>query len=281
MSYDKMPLFVTLTYAPEFYPEEGLRKKDVQDFIKKIRDKYSLYNTEFTYFGCGEYGDLFGRGHYHLLLYGMPQYETLYYQDDEVCRSVIEKDWSLGECFVCVAEWSGIHYVTKYCMKFLEKDWQASQVQPFILCSKGIGVGFMDSHQFQYIKSRVNVQKYREVLDSCPELDRSTPHTTLSTSNDILSRLKPFVESIKVILPSGKSVPLPRYYRKKLYGSYSSWDKNPFAYYRYVQRMNRYAKDVITGLKGEDRVLPKKQRIAQHLMQKGHLVQPKIYSRVK
>lgn len=277
LSYDRMPLFVTLTYAPEFLPPEGLKKSDIQNFIKRIRDKYDLYSTDFSYFGCGEYGDAFaytGRGHYHVLLFGMKVYDDLYSVDDTLCRDVIEKDWSLGECFVCIAEWSGIHYVTKYVMKFLEKDWNPSQVPPFVLCSKGIGKGFMNDPQFKYIKSCVNVHKYREVLSRCPELDMSDVRTMFRSSTDIINILKPFVESCKVTLPSGKSVPLPRYYRKLLYGSYSSWDKNPFCYYRYLQRINRYSRDVINGLKNNDRVLVKQHKFAQRMFAKGHIVIP-------
>lgn len=274
LAYDRMPLFVTLTYDNEHLPETGLRKKDVQDYIKRIRDKYNLYNTDFSFFGCGEFGDLLGRGHYHLLLFGMPFYNDCYVISDELCESVVKSDWRNGNAFVCVADWSGIHYCTKYCLKYLDRDWNDSQVSPFILCSKGIGVEFFNDPQFKFIRSCVNVARYREVLDSVPQLDLSTPHTILSTSNDLISRLKPFVESCKVTLPSGKQVPLPRYYRKRLFGSFEDWKDNPFAYYRYLQKMNRYASDAIRGFKKSSRILVKQQQIAKRMYQRGHLVQP-------
>lgn len=280
LDYDRMPLFITLTYAPECYPEEELCKKDVQDYIKRIRDKYDLYNTHFSYFGCGERGDTFGRGHYHLLMYGMDFYNGLYDVDDELCRACIEKDWTNGECFVCVADWSGIHYVTKYVLKYLDKDYNG-KCPPFTLCSKGIGLGYLNSDEFRYIKSCVNVQRYRDALDGVPEVDTSSPQTILSTTNEIISRLKPFVESLKVTLPSGKQVSLPRFYRKKLFGSFTRWSENPYSFYRYCQSLNRYAKNVIYGTGRSDRVLVKQQQIAKRMLQKGHLVQPKKYFNVK
>ena len=275
LSYDRMPLFVTLTYAPEFLPEEGLKKKDLQNYIKRIRDKYNLYNTDFSFYACGEHGDLLGRPHYHVLLFGMSVYDDIYLRDDELCRSVIESDWKLGECFVCRADWSGIHYVTKYCMKYLDREWNDVGNPPFSLCSKGIGNGFLESDQYIFIKSCVNVEKFRKFLNDVPQLDFTNHHTLYSTSNEILDQLKPFVESTKIVLPSGKSVLLPRYYRKKLYGSYENWKDNPFAYYRMVQKWNRYAKSVINGAKPQDRILVKQQQIAKRMFQKGHLVKPK------
>lgn len=281
LSYDRMPLFVTLTYAPEFYPDSDLDRKHVQDFIKRIRDKYDLYNTNFSFFGCGERGDTFGRGHYHLLLFGMPVYEELYSVDDELCREVIEKDWKFGQCFVCVADWSGIHYVTKYCLKHLEKVYDSSFVPPFTICSKYIGKGFCDTDQFKYIQRCVNLDRYRQILDECGQVDYTNAHTIKSTTSELISRLQPFVESVNIVLPSGKRVKLPRYYRKKLYGSFQHWSDNPFAFYRYLQRMNRYADQVINGARPQDRILVKKQQISKRMYQKGHLVVPKKYFNVK
>lgn len=67
----KKNCFITLTYAPEHLPirknHMTLRKKDLQDFIKRLR--YHT-NKKISYFGCGELGGRTYRPHYHLILFG-------------------------------------------------------------------------------------------------------------------------------------------------------------------------------------------------------------------
>lgn len=59
--------FVTLTYRPEKVPPGGtLVLSDVQRFMKRLRFKYGP-GVRVAY--CGEYGEKFGRPHYHLLLF--------------------------------------------------------------------------------------------------------------------------------------------------------------------------------------------------------------------
>lgn len=55
--------FLTLTYDNEHMDSLSLVKSDLQDFIKKVRDKVRSYNSNIKvrYFGCGEYGDRSGR----------------------------------------------------------------------------------------------------------------------------------------------------------------------------------------------------------------------------
>lgn len=43
----------------------SLNKRDVQLFLKRLRNA----GFHFQYFGCGEYGDLSARPHYHLLIF--------------------------------------------------------------------------------------------------------------------------------------------------------------------------------------------------------------------
>ena len=60
--------FVTLTYDDEHLPVDGkLHKKHYQDFLKRLRASSGC----FRYFGCGEYGSLNKRPHYHFVLFGI------------------------------------------------------------------------------------------------------------------------------------------------------------------------------------------------------------------
>lgn len=73
--------FITLTYSDENVPVGGtLVKKDVQDFLKRLRRW--LGSIRISYYLCGEYGDdadnkfrsqyggNIGRPHYHALIFG-------------------------------------------------------------------------------------------------------------------------------------------------------------------------------------------------------------------
>ena len=60
--------FITLTYAKNPY---FLIKKDLQDFIKRLRRRIEYRKGEkIRYFACGEYGTLNGRPHFHIIIYG-------------------------------------------------------------------------------------------------------------------------------------------------------------------------------------------------------------------
>lgn len=64
-------LFVTLTYNTEHVPitNKGflnLKKKDIQDYFKRLR---KLEKDKIKYFVCGEYGSRTFRPHYHIILF--------------------------------------------------------------------------------------------------------------------------------------------------------------------------------------------------------------------
>ncbi len=60
-------LFVTLTYDEKEIPENGsLCPKHLSKFVKDLRKK----GQEFSYYGCGEYGERTHRPHYHVCLFG-------------------------------------------------------------------------------------------------------------------------------------------------------------------------------------------------------------------
>lgn len=59
--------FITLTYNDEHLPKNGLQHSDFSDFMKRLRR-----NTGVKYlkmFMAGEYGETYGREHFHALFY--------------------------------------------------------------------------------------------------------------------------------------------------------------------------------------------------------------------
>lgn len=66
---DSLNHFVTLTYDDEHNPVT-LVKKHVQDFMKRLRSRFS--DRKIRFFLCGEYGGSTARPHYHLVLMNCP-----------------------------------------------------------------------------------------------------------------------------------------------------------------------------------------------------------------
>ena len=60
-------VFVTLTYDPDHLPEDlSVSKRELQLYIKRVR--FAHEPRKIKYFGCGEYGEQYGRPHYHIFM---------------------------------------------------------------------------------------------------------------------------------------------------------------------------------------------------------------------
>lgn len=91
LSCQDVPLFVTLTYAPEYLPVNGVEKKAIQTFNRRLRNFY-----KYRYYAVSEYGSMYGRPHYHLLLFGLDTSTPAKLDDvfKQICRC-----WSVdGRC---------------------------------------------------------------------------------------------------------------------------------------------------------------------------------------
>lgn len=192
-------IFVTLTYAPEYIPpsyytdnngcQHGaytLRKKDVQDWLKRLRRMYDGSRSDYPvrhirYYLCGEYGEMTLRPHYHAILFGLslddvqavPALTPLgkpvtndmgdaYYQSP-----VLASSWSFGLVSCSEVTWRTCAYVARYVTKkwssgFDSKSkvnlYELFNVQPeFSLMSRKPGIGsdflqsWMDSHPTESI----------------------------------------------------------------------------------------------------------------------------------
>lgn len=119
----KKNCFVTLTYDNNHINinknHMTLYKKDIQDFIKRLRHHTKL---KLSYFGCGEYGSQTFRPHAHLILFGycpndlklqrFSATENKMYTSEE-----LSKIWGKG--FVCIEE---LNYKTAcYTARYVQK----------------------------------------------------------------------------------------------------------------------------------------------------------------
>lgn len=141
---------VTLTYDKEHLPftpsntfdEYGdsvptIVKKDVQDFIKRLRSYCDYHELaprghKITYMYCGEYGEKRGRPHYHIIFFGLPIDDFIidpktplrmvrknYYQ---YISPTLDKLWTKGRVRSEVACWDNIAYVARYVTKKIYGD---------------------------------------------------------------------------------------------------------------------------------------------------------------
>lgn len=116
--------FVTLTYSPEHVPPgHALRKKDMQDFFKRLR--YHVGPVRYYY--AGEYGDKDLRPHYHACLFGYYPADAKFLKMsqngvDKLYKSQqLDEIWGNGYCSFGNVTFESAGYVARYCMKKLSR----------------------------------------------------------------------------------------------------------------------------------------------------------------
>ncbi len=107
--------FLTLTYDEEHVPkvvcdgllQDVLVKKELQTYLQQLRDNPRL--GRIRYFACGEYGDKFGRPHYHIVLFGKHSNEQNY----ETFKAL----WGKGRITLSELNENRAAYVAAYTVK--------------------------------------------------------------------------------------------------------------------------------------------------------------------
>lgn len=119
--------FVTLTYNSESVPSDGsLRPRHLTLFLKKLRRRFD--KLQLRYFAVGEYGDVGGRPHYHLGLFGFGPCEShsyLWGPEDERSRGAcqcarcvgVRSTWGMGRVQVARLEVASARYLAGYITK--------------------------------------------------------------------------------------------------------------------------------------------------------------------
>ena len=112
--------FITLTYDNEnLPPDEGLRHSDFQKFLKRYRRRIQYREgKKITYYMCGEYGENFGRPHYHALIFGHRFNDTVSLGKPNYWRSpTLERLWPHGYSMIGNVTFNSAAYVARYIMK--------------------------------------------------------------------------------------------------------------------------------------------------------------------
>lgn len=94
----------TLTYDDANVPPT-LSKRHFQLWLKRLR---KANDTKLRYFACGEYGERYGRPHYHAIIFGLHH-----------SSHTIDSAWGLGLTHTDNVSTAAINYVTNYTTKKL------------------------------------------------------------------------------------------------------------------------------------------------------------------
>lgn len=178
--------FLTLTYNDENIPikesvdiENGdirigatLYKKDVQDFMKRLRRHYEYHyeHEGIRFFLAGEYGEQTERPHYHACIFNMPILtEMIEYKINELGQKIwtneeIEKIWGKGFISIGRLTWDSAAYTARYIMKKqygkeAQKYYQNRAKEPeFTLMSLSPGIG-----RKYFEKNKENIYRTDEI----------------------------------------------------------------------------------------------------------------------
>lgn len=115
--------FVTLTYAPIHLPSDlSLHLRDFQLFMKRLRKRCGSVR----FFHCGEYGENFGRPHYHALLFGFRPADLKLFTIRNGMRlytsELLSEIWGFGFVSVGDVTFESAAYVARYVLKKVTGD---------------------------------------------------------------------------------------------------------------------------------------------------------------
>lgn len=153
--------FVTLTYSDDWIPLDGqIYKPDFVGFVKRLRTiqyrqqkriqelarpgvsfQWKDYKT-LLYFGCGEYGETFGRCHFHSIIF------SDYPIDDDMIR----RCWPYGFIKISAFTSQRAAYVVKYSQKQLFYDLPENVQPPCSLSSQGLGSSYFTPSVVRYLR---------------------------------------------------------------------------------------------------------------------------------
>ena len=113
--------FITLTYNNDNVPiDVGLNYSHFQLFMKRLRKRFP--NDTIRFYMCGEYGENYGRPHYHACLFGFNFPDRVLHSRTGsgffiYTSRILESLWSYGFSSVADFSFESAAYVARYVMK--------------------------------------------------------------------------------------------------------------------------------------------------------------------
>lgn len=184
-------MFLTLTLDHIHLKNNEVEPRELQLFIKKVRRYFDSKRhrelhglkekPKIKYLGCGEYGKLFGRAHYHMIIFGLPNHLRGFRKVNRVHKArclmdlVLYKKWNNGGISIGFCSNKSINYCAQYGLKssigvYCDKKRYKEKYgrnKPFLVMSKGIGKRYaLDNAQnlmanlfIQYNQSKVSIPR--------------------------------------------------------------------------------------------------------------------------
>jgi len=123
-------IFITLTYDNDHLPAGGsLYYRDYQLFMKRLlvhTERHTDREIGVRFYMCGEYGENFGRPHYHACLFNYDLPDKQLFRVDRGNRlytsQVLSDLWGKGLCSVGSVTFQSAAYVARYIMKKVTGD---------------------------------------------------------------------------------------------------------------------------------------------------------------
>lgn len=134
--------FLTLTYNDDYLPSDGsLVPRDLTLFFKRLRKDLEKDKRKIKYYACGEYGDTYGRPHYHAIVFGLSPKD----------KGIVEDNWTYGFVRIGTVTYDSCRYVAGYVQKKLygkgaELYDEKGIYPPFSRMSKGLGEKYVEKY---------------------------------------------------------------------------------------------------------------------------------------
>ena len=121
--------FITLTYSDEFLPEDkSLHYEHFQKFMKRFRKRFKGLSLDskgaspIRFYMAGEYGENFGRPHFHACIFNFDFEDKTFWQKtgsgSRIYRSkALEELWPYGWSTIGEVTFESAAYVARYIMK--------------------------------------------------------------------------------------------------------------------------------------------------------------------
>lgn len=145
--------FLTLTYDTKHVPITkagfmSLKKKDLQDFFKRLRKKHAI-DTQIKYYACGEYGGKTLRPHYHVIIFN-------------ASLETIQPAWSMGSVYYGTVNGASIGYTLKYMSKpqRIPLHRNDDRLPEFSLMSKGLGKNYLTPSMCKWHEADITNRTY-------------------------------------------------------------------------------------------------------------------------
>lgn len=121
-------IFITLTYAPEYVPYDmSLDYRDFQLFMKRYRERFPGVDPDengdhkIRFYMCGEYGETYGRPHFHAIIFNHDFSDKRLYKTingNPIYTSAdLSELWPFGFCSIGSVTYESTAYVARYVMK--------------------------------------------------------------------------------------------------------------------------------------------------------------------